>query len=351
MGRNSSIIYQRKTIQKKRNKKDLKVKDDGFAELTKLLREKYAMNHRSCKENIFTFSHLLDRVQLENKSVSDFSRSLIEIAKIALPRIDVNHIDDILKDQFIFGISNERVREKCTMKPNKINDILRQQLSMKELINYAQMVENRFQKNNMTRRSYKAITNTSSDDSSSDSRQLSMRATENKTQNICSFHTKPTQKIEGTSTNQHKIRSSAPIQQTSSLKIDSGYNATTNDYVAQHAKTHPHNEFFGKRGHEMKVFHTFVRQQAEKFCKDEIDASNLNSQNQYHPLNQHQQQQNFGQGSQDQRQMQYHAAMNQKSVHFEDHMNNQPNYFQRQKNTQSYGNEGRPSTPQNFAHQ
>ena len=70
------------------------------------------------------------------------------------------------------------------------------------------------------------------------------------------------------------------------------------------------------------VCHTFVRQQAEKFRQDEINASNLNSQNQYHQLNQHHQQQNFGQGSQDQRQMQYQAAMNQKSVHFEDHMNN-----------------------------
>ena len=66
------------------------------------------MNYTMCEENTFTFSHLLDRVQFDN----------------------VNHIDDILKDQFIFGISNERVREKCTMNLNKINDILRQQLSM-----------------------------------------------------------------------------------------------------------------------------------------------------------------------------------------------------------------------------
>ena len=110
-------------------------------------------------------------------------------------------------------------------------------------------------------------------------------------------------------------------------------------------------KFCGKRGHEMKFCHTLVRQQEEKFRQDEINASNLNSQNQYHPPNQHHQQQNSGQGSQDQRQMQYHAAIYQKSVHFEDHMNNQPNDYQRQDTTQSYCNEGRPSTPQNFTDQ
>ena len=102
------------------------------------------------------------------------------------------------------------------------------------------MVEKSLQNNNMTRRSYKAITNTSSDESSSHSRQLPFRATENKTFNICSLHTTPIQKIKGTSTYQHIVRSSAPIQQTSSLKIDSGKNTTSNDYVAQHAKTHPY---------------------------------------------------------------------------------------------------------------
>ena len=61
--------------------KELKVKDDGFSELTKLLREKYAMNHRICQENTLTFSHLLDRVQMDNESVSDFGHKLIEIAK------------------------------------------------------------------------------------------------------------------------------------------------------------------------------------------------------------------------------------------------------------------------------
>ena len=167
--------------------KELKVIDDGFEELKKLLREKCAMNHKIDQENMFTFSHLLDRVKMDNESVSDFGHILIDKAKIALPRIDVNRINDILKDQFIFGISNERVREKCTIKLNKINGILRQQLSMEELINYAQMVEKSLQNDNMTRRSYKSITNTSSDDSSSDSRKLPIRATENKTLNIAYF--------------------------------------------------------------------------------------------------------------------------------------------------------------------
>ena len=51
---------------------------------------------------------------MENESVSDFGYSLLEIAKIALPRVSMENIDDILKDQFIFGITNDRVKEKCT---------------------------------------------------------------------------------------------------------------------------------------------------------------------------------------------------------------------------------------------
>ena len=47
-----------------------------------LINKSFKTNH----ENIFTFSHLLDRVQMENEWVSDFGYSLIEIAKIALPK-------------------------------------------------------------------------------------------------------------------------------------------------------------------------------------------------------------------------------------------------------------------------
>ena len=101
-----------------RNIKDFKEKEDGFNEIKRQLRENYAINQMTCNEKSLTFSHLLNRVQIENESVSDFGYSLLEIAKIALPRVSLENIDDILKDQFIIGISNDKVKEKCTLKLN-----------------------------------------------------------------------------------------------------------------------------------------------------------------------------------------------------------------------------------------
>ena len=46
----------------------------------------------------------------------------MNIGKLALPNVNIEHIDDILKDQFIYGIRNERLREKVTVKLKKIND-------------------------------------------------------------------------------------------------------------------------------------------------------------------------------------------------------------------------------------
>ena len=36
----------------------------------------------------------------------------MNIAKIALPNVSLEHMDDMLKVQFIYGIENERLREK-----------------------------------------------------------------------------------------------------------------------------------------------------------------------------------------------------------------------------------------------
>ena len=66
------------------------------------------------------------------------------ILKLALPNVSLENIDDILKDQFIYGIRNDRLREKVTMKLNKINDIAKEKITMTELVRYAQVAENSF---------------------------------------------------------------------------------------------------------------------------------------------------------------------------------------------------------------
>ena len=56
----------------------------------------------------------------------------------------MEHKDDILKDQFIYGIRNDRIWEKVTIKLNKTKDIAKDKIAMEELIKYAQVTEKRF---------------------------------------------------------------------------------------------------------------------------------------------------------------------------------------------------------------
>ena len=92
--------------------KELKQREDGFDLLKKQLIDSYAAKKNNFGTNSLTFQDVLLRVQLGNESVSNFGNNLISIAQIALPNVCLEHIDDILKDQFIFGIRDERLREK-----------------------------------------------------------------------------------------------------------------------------------------------------------------------------------------------------------------------------------------------
>ena len=124
--------------------RELKQKTDGYEQLEKHIIDSYAPKKNISSTNLVTFQDLLLRVQLENESVSSFGNSLMSIAKLALPNVSLENIDDILKDQFIYGIRNDRLREKVTMKLNKINDIAKEKITMTELIRYAQVAENSF---------------------------------------------------------------------------------------------------------------------------------------------------------------------------------------------------------------
>ena len=124
--------------------RELKQKTDGYEQLKKQLIDSYAPKKNISGTNLVTFQDLLLRVQLENESVSSFGNSLMSIANIALPNVSLENYYDILKDQFIYGIRNDRLREKVTMKLNKINDIAKEKITMTELVRYAQVTENSF---------------------------------------------------------------------------------------------------------------------------------------------------------------------------------------------------------------
>ena len=104
-------------------------------------------------------------------------------AKLALPNVSLEKIDDILKDQFIYGIRNERLREKVTLKLYKINNIAKEKITMTELIKYAQGAENSFidkTAQRMLRRNY------TSDESENEQRKKLMYVPEPQSLIICS---------------------------------------------------------------------------------------------------------------------------------------------------------------------
>ena len=108
----------------------------------------------------------------------------MSIAKLALPNVSLENIDDILKDQFIYGIINDILREKVTMKLNKINDKAKEKITMTELVRYAQVAEISFIEKTayiMLRRNY------SSDDSGNDQPKQLLYVPEPQSLNICSI--------------------------------------------------------------------------------------------------------------------------------------------------------------------
>ena len=76
--------------------RELKQKTDGYEQLKKQLIDSYAPKKNISGTNLVTFQDLLLRVQLENESVSSFGNSLMSIAKLALPNVSLENIDDIL---------------------------------------------------------------------------------------------------------------------------------------------------------------------------------------------------------------------------------------------------------------
>ena len=71
----------------------------------------------------------------------------------------MEQIDDKLKDQFIYGIADDKLRKKVNMKLNKVTDILKNKMTMQELIKYAKVAENSIQTegNKKRPRSYRDI--------------------------------------------------------------------------------------------------------------------------------------------------------------------------------------------------
>ena len=133
----------------------IKTKEGGFIELKRQLSELYVPKRQKHTEDKFSIGHLMSRKQNHDESVSEFRFNLIEIAKCALPNVQMEQIDDELKNQFIYGIVDDKLREKVNMKLNKVTDILKNKMTMQELIKYAQVAEKSFQKSKLKQKAKK----------------------------------------------------------------------------------------------------------------------------------------------------------------------------------------------------
>ena len=75
-----------------------------------------------------------EKVSKQNELVSDFGYELINISKMVIPSFSIEQIDNMFKEQFFSGIFSESLREKVKMKSNKVVEILRNKISIEELI-------------------------------------------------------------------------------------------------------------------------------------------------------------------------------------------------------------------------
>ena len=201
----------------------------AFSSLKYQLIDLYAQKKSTKTENKFAIGQLLNRKQNEYELVSDFGYDMINIAKMVMPNVSIEQIDDMLKEQFINGIYSERLREKVKMKRNKVVEILRNKISIEELINYAQVAEKSMESNKPKQRTIRwkdeiPETSSHSSDESGIEPQYINQAPQDV--NICMLHTTPTQKIEG-KPNSPKTVQAQDTQTISSKRFESNSESKT----------------------------------------------------------------------------------------------------------------------------
>ena len=68
----------------------------------------------------------------------------MEAAKETFPEIDAVSIDEALKDIFVKGIADPRLRQKLDWKKFKMKDIRNQKFTIQDLILYARVTQQSF---------------------------------------------------------------------------------------------------------------------------------------------------------------------------------------------------------------
>jgi hypothetical protein len=110
-----------------------------YEKLKEKLLKVYAIKENETKNlSLSAYSNYSQNI---DESAEDYGERLIRIAQQALPKASLDILDDMLKQQFIRGLRNPRLRQKLAWKTSKIQDINQQSITMQELILHAKLLE------------------------------------------------------------------------------------------------------------------------------------------------------------------------------------------------------------------
>ena len=76
-----------------------------------------------------------------NETVGEFGRSLISIAQETFPKIALDSLDEVLKENFIKGILDPRLRQKLEWKRRKMRELKNKEFTIHELIKHAKVAQ------------------------------------------------------------------------------------------------------------------------------------------------------------------------------------------------------------------
>ena len=96
--------------------------------------QKGLVEHEKCA-NIYNLK------QRSNETVSEYGRNLISIAEETFPMVSLESLDEVLKENFIKGILDPRLRLKLEWKRRKMREIKNQLFTIHDLITHAKVAQ------------------------------------------------------------------------------------------------------------------------------------------------------------------------------------------------------------------
>ncbi|RNA43579.1 hypothetical protein BpHYR1_048951 [Brachionus plicatilis] len=95
-----------------------------------------SINQTNEPENAKNFKNFFERNQRPNETIVAFASSLKAFVRENFPKTDLETFEGIMKERFVEGLNNSRLREKCREKVKKSNR-LQLEMSFDDLLTYA----------------------------------------------------------------------------------------------------------------------------------------------------------------------------------------------------------------------